>query len=229
MDDGLHAGHRERLKQRFVRSGLDGFDDHQALELLLFYAVPRRDTNKMAHRLIKQFGSLHNLMSANPLNVAKTCKISLNTAVLITMVVPMFQKYSQSRMGKRPVIGNSRAAGEYALAHMRGKPMECFYLICLNSRKQLIYSELISEGTSDETSIYIKHIVETALKHDAASVILAHNHPSGALTASHNDIEATVSIINALNTIDVDVIDHIIIAGDDYLSFSEKRLLGLVY
>jgi DNA repair protein RadC len=224
-----HDGHRDRVRQRYLRSGLIDFEDHQALELLLFYAVPRRDTNELAHKLLTKFGSFHNLLSADPRKIARMCGISINTAVLISLIVPMYQKFSQSRTEKRMVIDTSLKAGQHAISLMHGRTLECFFLICLDTRKQLIFSEMVSEGTPDETSIYIRHIVEVALKHKAVSIILAHNHPSGLLTASQNDLEATVAIKDALDTINVPVLDHIIVAGDDYLSFSEKRLLGLTY
>ena len=226
---GLHDKHRERVRQRYLRSGLNGFEDHQVLEFLLFYAVPRRDTNELAHRLLKSFGTLHNLMNADPRAVARTCNISLKTAILISLIVPTYQKYSQSLIAKRTLINDSRKAGELALSLLRGRTLECFYVICLDIRSQLIVSELISEGTPDETSIYVRHIVSVAIKHEAASVVLAHNHPSGLLTASQNDINATIAIVDALDTINTDVMDHIIVAGNDYLSFSEKKLLKLKY
>jgi len=220
-----HENHRQRVKDRFLRDGLLGFEDHQALEMLLFYAVPRRDTNALAHKMIKRFGTLHNLMNQDPQVVAKECGISLNTAVLIAMIVPMFNKYSMSRIEKRQPVSNSRKAGELAIKLMQGRRLESFYVICLNSDNRLITAELLSEGTVNETVIYMRNVVEIALKYGAYSVILAHNHPSGLLSASKSDIESTEAIVKLLESVDVKVMDHVIVAGEDYLSFSEKKLM----
>jgi DNA repair protein RadC len=225
----IHAKHRERVRKRYMTSGLDGFDDHQALELLLFYAVPRRDTNELAHKILQTYGTLHNLLDSDAVDIARRCGVSESTAILISMFVPMFRKYNNSRAEKRAVLDDSMKAGNYAVNLLRGKTRENFYLICLNSQRREIFAALISSGTTNETSLYPRQIVEAALKHNAVSVILAHNHPSGILAASANDIEATRAIIDVLDSINIDVLDHIIVTDDKYLSFSEKRLLGMGY
>jgi DNA repair protein RadC len=150
-------------------------------------------------------------------------------AVLISLVVPLYNKVGLSRLGLRAVVDDSRKAGELALALLRGKVTEHFYLVCLDTHKRLICSELMNEGSPDEASVNVRQVVEVSLRHGAVYVILAHNHPSGVLTASKNDIEATAAVVKALGTVSIRVLDHLIVAWDDYLSMSEKRLLGLGY
>ena len=225
----FHKGHRERVKERFLRGGLDNFEDHQVLELLLFYCYPRRDTNEIAHKMLDEFGTLCTLMEADPLEIAQRCKVTKNVAVLVALTPFLAQRYFIGKWGKKEVIDSSKKAGLYATALFTGVTIECFYLICLNARQQLIYPAKISKGTLGEAPAYPRAVIGEALKHQASSVILAHNHPSGAATPSRSDIESTKRLIAALETIDVDVMDHIIVAGDQYFSFSERKTLPLWY
>lgn len=224
-----HSGHRQRVRQKFITNSFDGFADHEILELLLFYSIPMRDTNAMAHQMIKDFGTLHNLLEANPKDIMNRCGVNETTAVLVSMVIPMYRRYASSRWEKRIQLDTSSRAGKFAISLFAGETMECFYLICLDNQRRLIFSELISRGTINEAQIYPRTIVKTALKHNSASVILCHNHPAGLLSASQSDIAATKAIVSALEPIHIEVIDHIIVAGEAYLSFSEKRLLSLAY
>lgn len=228
-DAKLHAGHRERVRKRFLRAGLDGFEDHQVLELLLFYCYPMKDTNEIAHKLLREFGTLHNLFEADPLEIAKRCKVTENVAVLVAMVPSLARRYFTSKWEKRDLLDTSKKAGMFAISLFTGLTVECFYLICLNNQRRLIYAEKVFEGTIAETPVYPREIVGTALKHQAVSVILAHNHPGGVLSPSRSDIDATKKIVAALGTVGVEVVDHIIVAGDKYYSFSEKKTLPMWY
>jgi len=227
--DNPHAGRRERVRKRYLNYGLESFEDHEVLELLLFYTQPRGDTNVLAHKILNEFGSLANLMTASPHTISRACKIDIKTAILISLVVPTYQKFTVSLFSNKVEINDSRQAGKLALELLRGRPLECFFVICLDAHRRLIHCEKISEGSANETSISIPKLLETVIKHRADSVVLAHNHPSGMLTASRNDLFATDATVKALKAIFVDVLDHVIIAGNDYLSFSEKRIMGLKF
>jgi DNA repair protein RadC len=156
-------------------------------------------------------------------------KISEQAAALIGSVLPIYRAYVKSKRKARPVLSSSERAGLFAVSLYIGERDECFYLICLDGGRRLITAELVSRGTVDEAAIYPRQIVDAAIKHGAVSVVLSHNHPSGLLAASGEDIASTRSLISALTTVQIDVLDHIIVAGDDYLSFSEKRMLNLIY
>lgn len=224
MADKLHEGHRARVRKRFLTEGLDSFCDYQVLELLLFYAIPMRDTNELAHKLLNEFGSLHGLLEADPRDICVRCGVSENTAVLLTMLPQISRKYLNEKWGEKPLINSSVSAGEYAVSLFVGRTYEAFYVLCLDAQNRLNYSALVHEGTINEAPVYPRLIVETALRHQANAVILAHNHPGGSLKPSNADIDVTKKISAALSAISIKVVDHIIVAGDKYFSFAEKGL-----
>jgi len=225
MAENVHAGHREKLKQRFIEEGLGAFEDHQILEMLLFYTIPRRDTNEIAHRLINKFGTLEAIFDSSPEQLMEIGKVTKSTAVLLTMIPELSRKYMLMKQGKKPELGSSNKAGKYVTKLFIGRNYEAFYMCCLNSQNQLNYAALVHEGTINEAPVYPRIIVETALRYQANSVILAHNHPGGSLSPSSADIEVTRKISEALKTISVKVVDHIIVSGNDYYSFAENGLL----
>lgn len=217
-----HHGHRQRVRQRFLQEGLDGFQDHQALELLLFYAIPRRNTNEIAHQLLREFGSLSLLFEATPEEISRRCGVSMNTAILISVIPPLSKKYTRSRWGNKPQINSSSKAGHYAKDLFTGKRYESFYLISLDGQNYVNHASQVHEGTINEAPVYPRLIVETALRHQANSVILAHNHPGGSLRPSRADLDVTEKIKSALQSIHIKVVDHIIVAGEQYYSFAEN-------
>ncbi len=221
----MHEGHRKRLKERFIKEGLDSFEQHQVLELLLFYAIPRKDTNELAHRLIKKYGSLAGVFEADLIDLAGVPGMGVNSALLLSLIPSLARVYFRDRWGDKPFLGSSNRAGEYAVSLFAGRQYEVFYVICLDAQNRVNHSALVHEGTINEAPIYPRIIVETALRHQANSVILAHNHPGGSLVPSSADIEVTRKISSVLNAISINVVDHIIVAGDKYLSFAEKGLL----
>ncbi|NLX64936.1 MAG: DNA repair protein RadC [Clostridiaceae bacterium] len=224
-DTNIHKGHRNRMKKRYLDEGLDSFSDHEIIELLLFYSIPQHDTNALAHRMIKEFGTLHDLLEADPRDIERRCKVSLNTAILISLVAPLSRRYLRQKWGERPIVNSSTVAGNYAVSLFAGRIYECFYVICLNSQNRVNYAALVHEGTINEAPVYPRLVVETALRHKANSIILAHNHPGGSLKASNADIDVTRKICQAMKPISINVVDHIIVAGDRYLSFAEQGLL----
>ncbi len=226
MGNNVHAGHRQRVKDRYLLEGLDAFEDHQVLELLLFYAIPRKDTNELAHRMIKEFGSLAGLFEANAKDIARRCDVSENTAILISLIPSLSRRYFLGKWGEKPIINSSSKAGEYAISLLAGRIYEVFYVICLDTQNRVNHADMVHEGTINEAAIYPRLIVETALRHQASSVILAHNHPGGSIQPSGADISVTKRIVTALESISIKVLDHIIVAGDRYTSFAERGLLS---
>jgi DNA repair protein RadC len=213
------------MKERYLQEGLDAFADHEIIELLLFYCIPQRDTNALAHRMIKEFGTFHDLVEADPRDIARRCKVSLNTALLISLAAPLSRRYLKQKWGSRPLINSSSKAGDYAIALFAGRVYECFFVICLDSQNHVNHAALVHEGTINEAPVYPRIIVETALRHKANSIILAHNHPGGSLRASNADIEVTRKICQAMKPISIQVVDHIIVAGDRYTSFAEQGIM----
>lgn len=223
MDKNLHEGHRKRIKERFVNEGLDSFEDHQVLEFLLFYAIPMRDTNDLAHKMLKEYGSLSGLFEADPKDIGKRCQVSENTAVLLSLIPSLSRRYFKGKWGEKPILSSVSKAGEYVASLFVGRLYENFYMICLDSQNRVNHSVLVHEGTLSEVPVYPRLVVELALRYQAHSVILAHNHPGGSLNPSQEDINITKTIISALEPIDIKVRDHIIVAGENYISLKQKN------
>ncbi|HOQ01763.1 MAG TPA: DNA repair protein RadC [Acetivibrio clariflavus] len=221
----MHEGHRKRLKMRFLKEGLDSFEPHQVLELLLFYSIPRKDTNELAHKLLERYGSLSGVFDADIKDIVKIQGIGENTAFLLNLIPHLARKYYNDKWGPKPELNSSSKAGNYAISLFAGRNYEAFYIICLDAQNRVNYSELVHEGTINEAPVYPRLLVEAAIRHKANSVILAHNHPGGTLTPSRADIEATKTICTALESISIKVIDHIIVCGDKYYSFAENGKL----
>jgi DNA repair protein RadC len=224
----IHAGHRSRMRERYLEAGLDSFKDHEIIELLLFYCIPMKDTNKLAHRMIKEFGNLHDLLEADPRDISRRCGVKLSTAILISMIAPLSRRYLRERWGKRPILSSSSRAGQYAISLFAGRIYECFYVISLDTQNRVNHASLVHEGTINEAPVYPRIIVETALRHKANSIILCHNHPGGSLKPSRADIDVTQKICQALRPISIKVSDHIIVAGERYMSFAEEGLMDTI-
>lgn len=224
-EKSVHAGHRERLKQKYLEGGLNVLAEHEVVELLLFYAVRQGNVNPLAHRLIKEFGTLHLLLEADAETIARSCDISINTAILLSLMLPMARRYHRSKWSETNMLSDTKLACEYARGLFTGETDEVFYMICLDAKNQVIFPVEVARGTIDKAPIYPRTITDKALKHNAASVILAHNHPSGQLIPSQSDLRATTFITDVLEKIEVKVVDHIIVGGKGELSFTQKKLM----
>jgi DNA repair protein RadC len=222
----LHRGHRERLRERFIREGLDNFEDHQVLELILFQAIPQRDTNPVAHRLMQRFGSLSAVLEADPKDLAAVNGVGPNAAIFISLIPQITRRYFSDRIRHtRKPLNTSEAAAEYLVPLMAGRSEEVFYVICLDSQLRVLYPGLISEGTVKDALVHPRHVVEAAIRHKAASVILAHNHPAGTVRPSNHDHAITKRLVHALGAIQIQVVDHIIVAGEQTYSFQREGTL----
>ena len=222
-----HDGHRARLKQRFLEHGLDNFNDLNVLELLLFYAIPRQDTNEIAHRLLDRFGSLASVMEANYEELVDVPGIGENAATLLKLISQIDRRYLMSKTEVRPQIRSSSQAGEILIPRYRFAREEIVYLLCLDSRNLLISCEELGRGTLGEANVSVRSIVEVALKRNAAAVILSHNHVDGFAIPSQADRYATKRIFDALKLVGITLADHIVVAGDDFVSFADSGLLEL--
>ena len=223
--DGVHSGHRERLRARYLKDGLEGFEAHQILELLLFYSVPRKDTNDLAHKLLDMFGSLSGVLEAAPAELMKVEGIGESSAVLLSMMPAILRKYNENRVLGKPKINSCESAGEFAINLLGGRTYEAFYAICLNAGGEVVNTCKISEGTLDQAPAYPRLIIEAALNSKAYSVILAHNHPGGSEYPSKADMVATTKIKEALSAVDIPLRDHIIVTPKGYFSFKQSRMI----
>ena len=222
---GVHDGHRDRLRQKFAEHGLDPFADHEVLELLLFYAIARRNTNAIAHQLLEQFDSLEGVFSAPVESLERIDGIGERTAHFLHLMGEL-QRRLRLGEGKEPLILNStQAVGEYFLKRFDCEQVEVIYQACLDAKGKVLKCCRLSEGASASADVNIRRVVEYALRYNASAVILAHNHPSGVALPSREDIVATAQIENALGAIGVTLVDHIIVADGDFVSMAENGTL----
>lgn len=221
----MHEGHRKRLKERFLKEGLDSFEPHQILELILFFSIPRKDTNEIAHDLLEKYGSLSGVFEAEFKELIKMPWIGESSAILLTLIPDLARRYMNDKWRDKPELNSSTKAGQFAVTLFAGRQYEAFFVICLDAQNKVNYAELVHEGTINEAPVYPRLIVESALRHNANSVILSHNHPGGSLSPSKADIEATERICSALDGISIKVVDHIIVCGNNFTSMAEKGLI----
>ena len=222
---GIHDGHREKMRQRFLKSGLDGFADHEALELLLYYAVPRRDTNPIAHALMERYGSLSGVLSAPAEDLKRVEGIGESAAILLKLAPQVCAKARIAEIEKETVLSNVERVGAYLLERFSGETHEVIYQLCLDRKGRLLVCKRLNEGGVAAAEMDLRRIVENAILSHASEVILAHNHPSGIALPSAEDIAATMQAKSALATIDVNLVDHIIVADGDFVSLAQSGYL----
>lgn len=219
---GVHDGHRKRLKRRFLSEGLDSFEDHNILEMLLFYALPRSDTNEIAHRLLEQFKSLSGVFDAPLEELCKIKGISEHSATLIKLIPRLTSAYHTDKSKDIKIISSTNAAGKFFVPRFYGKANEEVHVMLLDDKKKVIKCEKVFEGTVNSTPITVKKVVAMAVNSNATGVILAHNHPGGIALPSKSDLRATEKIYRALELINIQLCDHIIVADDDFVSLADS-------
>ena len=236
-----YHGHRERLRQRFLHAGSEAVADYELLELLLFFAIYRRDTKPIAKEMIKAFGSLGGVLAAEPARYAE-CLGPLPadappelrqtrdddlafTQVLLKAVNSLFQRVLKEEIKDRPVIGSWTALLDYLQLAMQHETAEHFRILFLDRKNILIRDEVQSRGTVDHTPLYPREVVKRALELAASAIIMVHNHPSGDPTPSQADIDMTRQVVGALAQVNISVHDHIIVGQNRHTSFKTQRLI----
>lgn len=213
-----HEGHRERLKNRFLSSGLDSFEAHNILELLLFYSIPRQDTNEIAHALIQRFGSVKGVFDADFSELIKVKGIKENSATLIKLIPQLAKAYmtEDGTDDQKLIFDSIDKVGSYLVKKFIGETKEVVYLMLLDNKFKLIKIEKIFEGSVNSSAIDARKIVEKVFSNNASSIILAHNHPNGIHLPSMEDIETTGMFASILPSIGVTILEHFIVAGTQY-------------
>lgn len=221
----IHEGHRERLKERFRKYGLENFDDHNVLELLLVYAIPRKDVNPIAHALLDKFGSLETVFEASVEELCAVPGVGEGAATIIRLIPQVSRRYMIAKGAAHDVIRNSTDAGAYLVPRYMYERDEVVYMLCLDAVGQVSCCRELSRGVVDSAEISIRKIVETALNYKASGVILAHNHVSGLAIPSAEDEITTRKVAKALELVGVELSDHIVVAGEDYISMADSGIL----
>ncbi|TNE28080.1 MAG: JAB domain-containing protein [Alphaproteobacteria bacterium] len=220
-----HAGHRDRLRQRFLETGGDGMPDYEILELLLFTAIPRRDVKPLAKKLIDHFGGFADVLAADPKSLTAVTGVSENTAAFLKTVYAAGGRMLKQKLADAPILSSWKSLLDYCHATMAHEKKEHFRVLFLNRKNRLIRDEIQQSGTVDHTPVYPREVVKRALEIGATAVILVHNHPSGDPTPSNADIEMTKEIVRAVTPVDVVVHDHLIISATGHYSFKAHGYL----
>ena len=216
----IHTGHRERIRERLRTAGLEAFSEHEVLELLLTYAIPRQDVNPLAHELIRTFGSLSAVLDADEKELLRVKGMGKSAALLLTMMPQLMMRYQMSSLGERPVITTLAQARNYCAPLFIGAAEEQIYMICLDQAGHVLHRTLLHTGTVDQVALHPRTVVETALLHKAHAVVLAHNHPGGAQEPSQADVDVTRRIGAALYMIGIRLADHLVFAGNSAFSMA---------
>lgn len=221
----VHSGHRQRLKDQFLTHGMDPIHDVNVLELILFYAIPRQDTNPIAHRLLSAFGSLAAVFDATPEELMERGGLSKNAATLIKLIPAAARRQQLSRSSCHQLLDSTQKCGDYLVPFFFGATQEEVYLLGLDAKCKVLGCVKLSTGSVNSAGLSIRKVVECALNMKASSVVLAHNHTSGIAVPSQEDIRTTKSISHALDLVGVYLADHVVVADEDYVSMAESGLI----
>lgn len=220
---GLHDGHRDRMKKRFLAHGADVFDDHQLLELLLFFGKPQGDVNPLAHTLIERFGSLDAVFDASVEELEQVKGVGEHVAVLIHLMPQLMRRYQLSRQSGDQIVQSVTEMGTFLLPYFFGARNEMAYLLSLDAKGKVLGCDRLSEGGLNVTAFDNRTAVECALRRRASYVVLAHNHTSGIARPSAEDVLATVSLYQTMRTMDIELVDHLVMADDDFVSLRQSQ------
>lgn len=216
-----HDGHRQRMKERFLINGLDGFSDHEVLELLLFYAIPYRDTNPLAHELTKRFGTWTQVVNADYQDLLTVPGVTPHVASLITLVGQSAARYYRDiTMGDVVQLYDTNQMAEYLIPWFLGEKNESVVMVSLDNKRKVLNTTRIFRGSVNSAQFNIRIAVQQALRDNATQVILAHNHPNGFCFPSNADVSTTERVVEVLKPLDVRVVDHLIISEGDCLCMS---------
>ncbi len=225
----MHEGHRKRLRETFLKNGLDNFQSHNVLELLLFYTIPRGDTNETAHRLINRFGSLSAVLEAPVEELMKVQGVGERTASFLHLIPEITRVYLKDKQENVKVLDTPQKVAAYLLPYFVGKTKENIVLLCLDNKCAVKNCSIVAEGSVNMGEINKRNLIELVIRSNATSVIIAHNHPNGVPAPSKEDVETTLMLASLFNSIDVKLTDHIIVAGGDWCSMASSAKFAPVF
>lgn len=222
--DNLHKGHRDRLRGEFLARGLIGMSDHKALELLLCYAIPRKDVNPLAHTLVQTFGSLSGVFNATPEQLMTVDGVGENAACLIKLVIALGGRYQADRSQLGTILNTTERLGKYLEQKFFDQRNEIAVILCLDAKCKVLKYQQLDEGSADSTSLNLRKMMEVSLACNASQVVLAHNHISNIAAPSQEDIMVTKIVYDAFKQIDIHLRDHLIFAYDDFVSLRDSGI-----
>lgn len=209
-----HLGHRKRLRKKFREAGTDGFHDYELVELLLTYAIPRKDVKPIAKDLIEEFDSISGILEASPEQLQRVDGMGEVSSTFFPLMKELCTEYLDETMRDRDVLSDPEAVADFARAKIGANDNETFMAIYLNNQNEVLDWEIIQEGTVDKATVYPRQIIQPALDAGATGLILVHNHPGGNLEASNHDIQSTEEVKEMAEGLDIELIDHLIVTTD---------------
>lgn len=224
--ENVHKNHRKRVRENFKRSGIENWQEHNVLEMLLFYSIPMSDTNEMAHNLIKECGGFVNVFTASKEQLMSVKGIGEESAMYLMFIGQLMSYYRKKKTDINAFELNSETSREYLLNLFEDKKTECFYMICLDPKNKIINQSLISEGGFEAMNVDVAGIMRTAIVSDASYVVFAHNHPSGVAIPSNADITTTQVLERMLHNCGIRMIDHVVVADGKCTSMRDGWLTG---
>lgn len=219
-EHNVHQGHRERLRERYLQQGLDTFAPHNVLELMLFYALPRRDTNEIAHSLMDRFGSFSEVLDAPLEELEDVDGMGRGAAVFLKMIPDIQRYYMNDKTSDEKVRGEEEIC-EYVFNRLTAMTEEHVLLVCVDNTLKMISADIVCKGSVNSSGVNMRGIVNLALRHNAVAAYIAHNHPRGYALPSQEDLTTTKHIHDALETINVRLLDHIICNSTDYCTLAK--------
>lgn len=229
MDKNLHKDHRQRVRTRYLSTGISAMPEHNIIEFLLFFGVPYKDTNDMAHELIDRFGDLNGVLEAPVEELMKVKGIGENAAALIRLTHDIAVMYNDNKQSEKlSLVTNERFMDFLSMKYI-GESREIVYLLCIDAHGRLQKCAKVCEGSPDSATVDNRTIVEAAIRHNAYEVILSHNHPNGFAVPSVADVRATQALAPLLKAINVSLIDHIIVADGDCFSMAQSKKYGEIF
>jgi len=217
----VHSGHRKRVKEEFLKTGLDHMPPHRVLEFLLFFGIPQGDTNVLAHELLDEFRTLSGVFDAPYEELRKMSGVGEHTAILLKLIGGVARLYYREKAASVPTEDPLRAIGQELVAEYIGYTREVLTLVCLDNKLNILHTEQVAAGISDTVQIQFRDLARVALRHNASNVILGHNHPGGVAIPSREDKAATVALARRFDEIGIRLLDHFVIAGDEFTSMRD--------
>ncbi len=219
----VHQGHRQKVRDRYYETGLSGMPDHNIIEFLLFFGIPQRDTNEMAHELIDRFGSFSGVLEAKRTDLLDVKGMTETAACLISLFLPVYKRYVEDLHKKRPVLATRKDYINYLKHLYLDSPNnERMYILCFDSNNRLIACRKISEGDFSSSLFDIRKIASTILEVNAKKIVLSHNHPNGLIDPSVDDCAITAKLRDLTVLLNVKLVDHVIITDTSYFSMSSS-------
>lgn len=219
-------GHRQRLRERFLAAGLAGFHDYEVIELLLTIATPRKDCKDAAKAALKRFRTFQGVLEASPRELCEVKGIGPKNLFGIKLIKAVAERYLEKRLIKKDALNSSKDLFDYLCHSIRDKGRECFEVIYLDAKNRVITSETLFEGTLTASSVYPREVVRSALNHQAAALIFAHNHPSGDPSPSEEDVSVTRQLVYACRVMGITVHEHLVMGDNRYFSFADQGYIA---